>query len=85
MHTVIIEKNDSQQRLDRFLKKYFKRAPLSTIQKIIRKKMIRVNGKESVFEKVVRNLGIEHIRTRPYSITRNYLLKYAGAKSIYNS
>lgn len=45
MHTVIIEKNDSQQRLDRFLKKYFKRAPLSTIQKIIRKKMIRVNGK----------------------------------------
>ena len=45
MHTVIIEKNDSQQRLDRFLKKYFKRAPLSTIQKIIRKKMIRVKRK----------------------------------------
>ena len=27
--------------------------------------------KESVFEKVVRNLGIEHIRTRPYSPWQN--------------
>lgn len=44
MREIIIEKNDSGQRLDRFLKKYFNKAPLSQIYKMIRKD-IKVNGK----------------------------------------
>ena len=39
-----IEKNDSEQRLDRFLKKLFKKTTLSNIYKMIRKD-IKINGK----------------------------------------
>ena len=39
-----IEKNNGDQRLDRFLKKYFKKTSLSNIYKMIRKD-IKVNGK----------------------------------------
>ncbi|MBN2285091.1 MAG: RluA family pseudouridine synthase [Tissierellales bacterium] len=45
MVNIIISKNDDKQRLDRFLKKYFNRASNDFIQKIIRKKYIKVNGK----------------------------------------
>lgn len=44
MVKIIIEQNDSNQRLDRFLKKYLKNAPLSFVYKAIRKD-IKVNGK----------------------------------------
>lgn len=44
MVKIIIEKNDGNQRLDRFLKKYLKNAPLSYIYKAIRKD-VKVNGK----------------------------------------
>ncbi len=44
MVNVVIEKNDAGQRLDRFMKKYLKRAPLSMIYKLIRKD-IKVNGR----------------------------------------
>lgn len=43
---VIIDKNDSGQRLDRFLKKYLKDAPLSFIYKMLRKKNIKINNKK---------------------------------------
>lgn len=46
MVKLIIEKNDGNQRLDRFLKKYLKNAPLSHIYKLIRKD-IKVNGKRA--------------------------------------
>ncbi len=46
MVEIKIEKNDGNQRLDRFLKKYFKKASLSQIYKIIRKDL-KVNGKRS--------------------------------------
>ena len=39
-----IKQNDKEQRLDRFLKKYFDKAPLSMIYKMIRKD-IKINGK----------------------------------------
>jgi len=42
---VIIDKNDSGQRLDRFLKKYLKDAPQSFIYKMLRKKNIKINDK----------------------------------------
>lgn len=41
-----ITENEQQQRLDRFLKKYFRNAPLSRIYKIIRKD-VKVNGKRA--------------------------------------
>ena len=44
MIEIVIERNDSNQRLDRFLKKFFKKASLSQIYKIIRKDL-KVNGK----------------------------------------
>ena len=44
MVKIIIEKNDGNQRLDRFLKKYLKNAPLSYIYKAIRKD-VNGNGK----------------------------------------
>ena len=44
-----IEKNEEEQRLDRFLRKYFRKAPLSRIYKMIRKE-VRVNGKRMAIE-----------------------------------
>ncbi|MFA5637560.1 MAG: RluA family pseudouridine synthase [Anaerovoracaceae bacterium] len=44
METIIINKNEENQRLDRFLKKYLRNAPLSHVYKIIRKD-VKVNGK----------------------------------------
>ena len=44
MFKIIITENESNQRVDRFLKKYLDNAPLSMIYKIIRKDL-KVNGK----------------------------------------
>lgn len=44
MIKLTIKENEANQRLDRFLRKYFKKAPLSAIYKMIRKD-IKVNGK----------------------------------------
>lgn len=46
MIQLLITENEQQQRLDRFLKKYFRNAPLSRIYKMIRKD-IKVNGKRA--------------------------------------
>ena len=45
MKSIIVTKNDSGQRIDKFLQKYFKTMPISMIYKFIRKKRIKVNGK----------------------------------------
>lgn len=47
MKTVIVNENDSGQRLDKFLTKYFKSMPKSLIYKGIRKKRIKINGKRA--------------------------------------
>ncbi len=52
MIKVDIEKNDSQQRLDKFLKKYLANAPLSLIYKIIRKDL-KLNGKRAKEETII--------------------------------
>lgn len=49
MVKLIITENEDNQRLDRFLKKYFKSAPLSYIYKVIRKD-VKVNGKRATIE-----------------------------------
>ncbi len=46
MKEIIIGKNESDQRIDRFLKKYFSKAPQSFIYKMLRKKNIKLNGKK---------------------------------------
>lgn len=46
MKEVIIDKNDSGQRLDRFLKKYLKEASNGFIYKMLRKKNIKINNKK---------------------------------------
>jgi len=46
MVNVEIGSNDAGQRLDRFLRKYLKKAPLSAVYKIIRKDL-KVNGKRA--------------------------------------
>ncbi len=47
MKEVIIDKNEHDQRLDRFLGKYLGNAPRGFIYKMIRKKNIEVNGKRA--------------------------------------
>ena len=45
MHTIKINKNDSGQRIDKFLTKKFRNMPLSLMYKYIRTKRIKLNGK----------------------------------------
>lgn len=47
MKELIIDKNESEQRLDRFLKKYLSEASQGFIYKMIRKKNIKLNGKRA--------------------------------------
>ena len=47
MKKVMVNKNDSGQRLDKFLFKFFSSIPASMVYKGIRKKRIKVNGKKS--------------------------------------
>lgn len=47
MKEIIINENESGQRFDKYLFKYFKEAPASFIYKMLRKKNIVLNGKKS--------------------------------------
>ena len=44
MKEIVITKNDSGQRADKFLMKYFNKAPKSFVYKMLRKKRIKLNG-----------------------------------------
>ena len=46
MRTITINKNDAEQRLDKFLSKRFKTMPTALMYKYIRTKYIKVNGKK---------------------------------------
>ena len=58
MIEVKINENDSNQRFDRFLRKYLKNAPLSIIQKNIRKKNFKINDKRAKKDDFVKNCDI---------------------------
>lgn len=47
MREINIDKNENNQRIDRFLKKYLDRASLGFIYKMLRKKNIKLNGKKA--------------------------------------
>ena len=51
MKELIVQKNDSNQRLDRFIGKAIPLLPESLLQKYIRLKRIKVNGNDEFFEK----------------------------------
>ena len=53
MKELFIDKNESGQRLDRFLKKYLKEAPNSFIYKMLRKKNIKLNGKRAEIDTIL--------------------------------
>lgn len=53
MRTVTVNENDANQRLDKFLSKYFKTMPKSLVYKGIRKKRIKVNGKKAEINTVL--------------------------------
>ncbi len=53
MRDLRIETNDSKQRLDRFMRKYLSKAPVSLINKYIRTKKIKVNRKRALPDTVL--------------------------------
>lgn len=53
MREIIVSKNEHDQRLDRFLKKYLDDAPNSFIYKMIRKKNIKLNGSRAKPEDMI--------------------------------
>lgn len=55
MIEVKINENDANQRFDRFLRKYLQNAPLSLIQKNIRKKNFKINDKRAKKDDFVKN------------------------------
>lgn len=55
MRELKIEKNDSGQRLDKFLQKKFKSMPKSMMYMYIRKKCIKVNGKKATPQQMLSN------------------------------
>ena len=54
MREIKVEKNDSEQRLDRFLMKYLPKAPSHLLQKYIRKKRIKVNKKRAQADQILK-------------------------------
>lgn len=68
MIEIVIEKNDADQRFDRFLRKYFENAPLSVIQKNIRKKNFKINNKRAKADTFVR----ENDKIKMYISDENY-------------
>lgn len=53
MRELKIGKNENNQRLDRFIKKYLEKAPAGFIYKMIRKKNIELNGKRAKPETMI--------------------------------
>ncbi|MEG0830304.1 MAG: RluA family pseudouridine synthase [Anaerovoracaceae bacterium] len=53
MRKLTISQNEDNQRLDRFLKKYFKNAPLSRLYKLIRKD-VKINSKRAKPETILK-------------------------------
>lgn len=89
MIRLLINENEENQRLDKFLKKYLNQAPLSRIYKMIRKD-IKVNGKRVGIDTQLRSgdeiqlylaeeelLSLRHERARQISpMKRQFLIAY---------
>lgn len=53
LRELIVDKNENEQRIDRFLKKYLEEANPSFIYKMLRKKNIKLNGKKAKPEDMI--------------------------------
>ena len=53
MKQIQIDRNEHDQRIDRFLKKYFANANMSFIYKMLRKKRIKLNGAKAQPEDII--------------------------------
>lgn len=77
MIKIEIKKNDEKQRLDRFLKKYLNKAPLSHIYKMIRKD-VKVNGKRAKIETELHEDDIVELY-----LSDTLIEKYREAKKVF--
>lgn len=78
MKTVVINKNDANQRVDKFVSKFCKNMPQSMLYKAIRKKRIKVNGKKTEInyrlcegDRVDLYINDEFFITSPYEEYKN--------------
>jgi 23S rRNA pseudouridine955/2504/2580 synthase len=53
MKEIVIQSSQSQQRIDKFVRKFLKDAPLSFIYKLFRKKDVKVNGKRVTIQYIL--------------------------------
>lgn len=67
MQEILIGENEKDQRLDRFLKKYLRNAPLSHIFKIIRKD-VKVNGKRIKIDDMLKKGDVVNLYISDYEI-----------------
>ncbi|HWQ77196.1 MAG TPA: RluA family pseudouridine synthase [Anaerovoracaceae bacterium] len=79
MIRITITENEENQRLDRFLKKYFRNASLSHIYKLIRKD-VKVNGKRAAIETML-SLGDELTVYIPEEEAERYRERKAPGRS----
>ena len=61
MIEIKINKSNENQRLDKYLLKYFNKAPKSFIYKMLRKKNIKLNGKKTEGNEIIINNDIINI------------------------
>ena len=54
LKTIEIDKNSENQRLDKFLFKYFNKANKSFIYKLLRKKRIKLNNKKAAGNEIIK-------------------------------
>ncbi len=54
MREIIISGNENNQRIDRFLRKYLSEASMGFIYKMLRKKRIKLNGKKSKADNIIK-------------------------------
>ena len=80
MKKVIIDKNDSGQRLDRFLKKYLKDAPLSFIYKMLRKKNIKINNQKGKPDTIIKEGDIVQ-----FYLSDETIEKFRGSQKVKKS
>ena len=73
MKKITVNKNDAGQRIDKFLSKYMKNAPMSVIYKAIRKKRVKINGKRcDISDKLCENDILElYINDEFFEVTEN--------------
>ena len=79
MKKVIIDMNNANQRIDKFLVKYLPLAPKSFIYKMIRKKDVKVNG-----SKVNENYILQLKDEVSLFLYEDLFMQFAGKKEIYD-